>query len=79
MFDMALAATTRELCLGDDAGFVLFAVGRTVGWLAHALEQRETGRLIARAHPRYLAGLGAHAALRLSSSRDAAASESHIA
>jgi citrate synthase len=76
MFDMALAATTRELCLGDDAGFVLFAVGRTVSWLAHALE---TGRLIARAHPRYLAGLGAHAALRLSSSRDAAASESHIA
>ncbi len=44
--DMALAAMTRELRLPDDAPFVIFAAGRMAGWLAHAIEQRETGRLI---------------------------------
>ena len=32
--------------LPDDAPFVIFAAGRMAGWLAHAMEQRETGRLI---------------------------------
>ncbi|PFR89107.1 excisionase, partial [Priestia megaterium] len=26
--------------------FGLFALGRTIGWIAHALEQRESTRLI---------------------------------
>jgi len=53
MFDLALAAMTRELRLCDDAGFAVFAVGRMAGWLAHALEQRENGRLI-RPRARYV-------------------------
>jgi citrate synthase len=51
--DMALAVMTRELGLIDEAPFVLFAVGRMTGWLAHAMEQRQTGRLI-RPRARYV-------------------------
>ena len=51
--DMALAVMTRELNLIDEAPFVLFAVGRMAGWLAHAMEQRQTGRLI-RPRARYV-------------------------
>jgi citrate synthase len=50
---MALAVMTRELGLIDEAPFVLFAVGRMTGWLAHAMEQRQTGRLI-RPRARYV-------------------------
>jgi len=51
--DMALAVMTRELGLIDEAPFVLFAIGRMTGWLAHAMEQRQTGRLI-RPRARYV-------------------------
>jgi len=51
--DMALAALTRELGLIDEAPFVLFAIGRMAGWLAHAMEQKQTGRLI-RPRARYV-------------------------
>jgi citrate synthase len=44
--DAALAAMTRELGLPDEATFSIFALARMVGWLAHAMEQRETGRII---------------------------------
>jgi citrate synthase len=44
--DAALAAMTRELGLPDEAPFAIFALSRMAGWLAHAMEQRETGRLI---------------------------------
>jgi citrate synthase len=44
--DAALAAMTRELGLPDEATFSIFALARMTGWLAHAMEQRETGRLI---------------------------------
>lgn len=44
--DAALAAMTRDLGLPDEATFSIFALARMTGWLAHALEQRETGRLI---------------------------------
>ncbi len=37
--DMALAALTLQLDLPRDAPFVIFAAGRTAGWLAHAMEQ----------------------------------------
>ena len=51
--DMALAVMTRELGLIDEAPFILFAVGRMTGWLAHAMEQRQTGSLI-RPRARYV-------------------------
>lgn len=44
--DSALAAITRELGLPDEATFSIFALARMTGWLAHAMEQRETGRII---------------------------------
>jgi len=44
--DAALAAMTRSLGLPDDATFSIFALARMTGWLAHAMEQRENGRLI---------------------------------
>ncbi|MEO1037069.1 MAG: citrate/2-methylcitrate synthase [Pseudomonadota bacterium] len=44
--DTALTAVSLVNKLPTDAAFVLFAVGRMAGWLAHAIEQVETGRLI---------------------------------
>lgn len=51
--DYALVAMQRELGLPDDAPFIIFAAGRTVGWLAHALEQQATGSLL-RPRARYM-------------------------
>ena len=44
--DFALVALRRGLGLPEGAAFNLFALGRSLGWIAHALEQRETGQLI---------------------------------
>jgi len=44
--DFALVALRRQLQLPEGAAFLLFALGRSVGWIAHALEQRATGQLI---------------------------------
>ena len=44
--DMALAALTVHLSLPDSAPFLIFASGRMAGWIAHALEQRLSDRLI---------------------------------
>ena len=44
--DFALAALVRAENLPKDAGFRLFAIGRSVGWAAHAMEQVATGQLI---------------------------------
>lgn len=44
--DMALAALTVHLSLPDDAPFLIFACGRMAGWIAHAIEQRLSHRLI---------------------------------
>jgi len=44
--DLALAALTLEYDLGPEAPFVLCAAGRMVGWLAHAMEQTESGHII---------------------------------
>jgi citrate synthase len=51
--DAAFAAMTRELGLADDAPYVLFALSRMTGWLAHAMEQREANRII-RPRARYV-------------------------
>lgn len=44
--DFALVALRRSLGAPEGAAFVLFALARTVGWIAHALEQRADGQLI---------------------------------
>ena len=51
--DFALVGLARALALPTDAPFILFAVARTAGWLAHAIEQIQTGRLI-RPRARYV-------------------------
>lgn len=44
--DVALFALERAHRLPAGAGVSLFAAGRAVGWVAHVLEQMQTGRLI---------------------------------
>ena len=44
--DFGLAAITRAFRLPDQAPVLLFALGRTVGWIAHAIEQYASGQLI---------------------------------
>jgi citrate synthase len=44
--DFALLAVERNLRLPPFAANALFVTGRTVGWIAHALEQRREGGLI---------------------------------
>jgi citrate synthase len=51
--DYALTAMTAQMRLPANAAFLLFAVGRCAGWLAHALEQLQTGQLI-RPRARYV-------------------------
>jgi citrate synthase len=51
--DYALTALTSAFNLPANAAFLLFAIGRCAGWLAHALEQLQTGRII-RPRARYV-------------------------
>jgi len=44
--DFGLAAVTRTYRLPDQAPVLMFALGRTIGWIAHAIEQYESGQLI---------------------------------
>ncbi|MFH6782818.1 MULTISPECIES: citrate synthase [Methylobacterium] len=44
--DFALVALRRHLGLARGSAFALFALGRSVGWIAHGLEQRRAGGLI---------------------------------
>jgi citrate synthase len=44
--DFALAAMAAAFDLPEDAPLVIFALARSVGWLAHAMEQVESGHLI---------------------------------
>jgi citrate synthase len=51
--DFALTAFTVSHHLPPDAATVIFAAARTAGWLAHAIEQVTTGRII-RPRARYV-------------------------
>ena len=44
--DFALAAGARVLRLPQGAALMLFAIGRTIGWIGQAIEQYATGQLI---------------------------------
>lgn len=44
--DFGLATLARALGLPPGGGLALFALGRTVGWIGHAIEQYEGGSLI---------------------------------
>jgi citrate synthase len=44
--DFALAAIARVLKLPPGSPLMLFAIGRSVGWIGHALEQYAAGQLI---------------------------------
>ncbi len=47
--DFALVSVRRSLALPLGQAFCLFALGRTAGWIAHGLEQRESGLIRPRA------------------------------
>jgi citrate synthase len=57
--DFALSAMAAAFDLPGDAPLVIFALARSAGWLAHAIEQVESGHLI-RPRARYT-GLPIHA------------------
>lgn len=44
--DFGLVVLARALRLPPDAALTLFALGRTIGWIGHAIEQYEADRLI---------------------------------
>ena len=44
--DFALVALSRALTLPRGSALALFAIGRTIGWIAHAIEQYEQGAMI---------------------------------
>jgi citrate synthase len=50
--DFALAAVVAALGLPDGASLALFVVGRSVGWIAHAIEQYDS-RVLIRPRARY--------------------------
>ena len=51
--DFAIASFTRAYGVPAEGAFAIFAVGRCVGWLAHAMEQVQSGSLI-RPRARYV-------------------------
>ena len=57
--DFALATVSRVLGLPAGSGLVLFAIGRTIGWIGHAIEQYANGELI-RPRAKYVGGLPMH-------------------
>lgn len=44
--DFALVVLARVLSLPADAALAIFAIGRTIGWIAHAIEQYADGNMI---------------------------------
>ncbi len=44
--DFALATLERSLSLPDGSALALFALGRTVGWMGHAIEQYQSSEII---------------------------------
>jgi citrate synthase len=57
--DVGLAAITYALALPSGTGSIIFAVSRTSGWIAHAVEQKMYGGLI-RPRARYIGRVAEH-------------------
>jgi citrate synthase len=55
--DLGLATLARALGLPDGSAVALFALGRTIGWIGHAIEQYTSGSLI-RPRARYVGEVG---------------------
>ncbi len=53
--DFALLAMARALALPEEASFRLFALGRSIGWAAHVMEQAQSSAII-RPRARYSGG-----------------------
>lgn len=51
--DLALVAVARLLNLPAGGALTLFAIGRTIGWIGHAIEQYQSGQMI-RPRARYV-------------------------
>ena len=51
--DLGLVTLAQTLGLPSGGAVALFALGRTVGWIGHAIEQYESGSLI-RPRARYV-------------------------
>jgi citrate synthase len=51
--DFALVIVARALKMPPDAALTLFALGRTVGWIGHAIEEYQKDRII-RPRARYV-------------------------
>jgi len=54
--DFALVAVARALDLPSGAALTLFAIGRTIGWIGHAIEQYEKNAII-RPRAKYVGAL----------------------
>ena len=54
--DAALAAASAHYEWPNDAAAILFSIGRTAGWVAHAIEQVQSGEMI-RPRSKYKPGL----------------------
>jgi citrate synthase len=44
--DWGLVMLADVMNLPEDAPMLLFALGRTIGWIGHAIEQYESGSMI---------------------------------
>ena len=52
--DLALAALTLWADMSDDAGSVIFAIGRIVGWISHAVDEYDERPMRLRPRGRYV-------------------------
>jgi citrate synthase len=57
--DLALVALAQLLHLPTGGALTLFAIGRTIGWIGHAIEQYQSGQMI-RPRARYVGEMPAH-------------------
>jgi citrate synthase len=70
--DLGLATLARALELPAGGAVALFALGRTIGWIGHAIEQYESGSLI-RPRARYIGSTPASRAVSTSPEGDLSA------